>query len=93
MGQQLRSVAGWGRTHRGIPHTQIQTFGNGQGGTPLITKDVQTDASVGVDVGVMDTRGEVHLGRLEGVVGGEMDSQEEDAARVGTLTLPKSYVS
>ena len=40
----------------------------------------------------MDTRGEVHLGRLEGVVGGEMDGQEEDAAHVGTLIL-STYVS
>jgi hypothetical protein len=50
-----------------------RTFGDGQGGTPLITQNVQADAAVRVDVGVVDTSCEVDLGRLEWVVGWEVD--------------------
>jgi hypothetical protein len=44
-----------------------------QGGTPLITQDVETNAAVGVDVGVINTGGEVDLRGLEWVIGREMD--------------------
>jgi hypothetical protein len=50
-----------------------RTFGDGQGGTPLITQNVQADAAVRVDVGVVDASCEVDLGRLEWVVGWEVD--------------------
>jgi hypothetical protein len=63
------------------------TFGDGQGGAPLVTQNVQADAAVGVDVGVVYAGGEVNLGRLERVVGGEVDGEEEDAARVGRVGL------
>lgn len=53
----------------------------------MIPQDVQTDAAVGVDVGVVDASSEVDLGRLEGVVGGEVDSKEEDTSRVWGVTL------
>jgi hypothetical protein len=53
----------------------------------LIPQDVQTDAAVGVDVGVVDASSEVDLGRLEGIVGGEVDSKEEDTSRVWGVTL------
>jgi hypothetical protein len=66
------------------------TFGDGQGGAPLVTEDVQADAAVGVDVGVVYAGGEVDLGRLERVVGGEVDGEEEDAARVGRVGLRAS---
>jgi len=46
----------------------------------LIPKDVQTDAAVRVDIGVVDSGGEVDLRGLERVVGGEMDGKEEDTA-------------
>lgn len=36
---------------------------------------------------MIDPCGEVDLGRLEGVVGWEMDGQEEDAAGVGGVAL------
>lgn len=39
----------------------------------MISQNVQTDAAVGVDVGVIDAGGEVDLWGLEGVVGREMD--------------------
>ena len=60
-----------------------QHLADGEGGRPLVLEDVQADASVGVDVGVVDLRDELELGGLEGVVRGEVDVQEEDAARVG----------
>ena len=63
------------------------TFGNGQGRAPLITQNVQADAPIRVDVGVIDTGGEVDLGRLEGVVGGKVYRKEEDSTRVWTFTL------
>jgi hypothetical protein len=53
----------------------------------LIPQDIQTDAAVRVDVGVIDASGEVDLGGLEGVVGGEVDSKEEDTSRVWGVTL------
>jgi hypothetical protein len=63
------------------------TFGDGQGGAPLVTQNVQADAAVGVDVGVVYAGGEVDFGRLERVVGGEVNGEEEDAARVGRVGL------
>ena len=63
------------------------TFGNGQGWAPLITQDVQADAPIGVDVGVVDASGEVDLGGFEWIVGGEMYREEEYSTRVRTLTL------
>lgn len=63
------------------------TFGNGQGRAPLVSQDVQADAAVRVDVGVVDACGEVDLGRLEGIVGREVNGEEEDTARVGRVTL------
>ena len=58
------------------------TFRDGQGGAPLVSQDVQADAAVRVDVGVVDAGGEVDLGRLEGVVGREVDGEEEDTSGV-----------
>lgn len=60
-----------------------QDLGDGEGGTPLVLEDVEADAAVRVDVAVVNAGGEVDLGRLEGVVGGEVDVEEEDAAGVG----------
>ena len=56
-----------------------------EGGRPLVLEDVQADATVGVDVGVVDLRDELELRRLERVVRGEVDVQEEDATRVGRV--------
>lgn len=53
----------------------------------MVSENVQTDAAVAVDVGVVDAGGEVDLGRLEGVVCGEVDGEEEDTARVWGVTL------
>lgn len=48
----------------------------------MVTQDVETNAAVGVDVGVVDAGGEVDLRRLERVVGRELDVEEEDTSRV-----------
>ena len=44
-----------------------------EGGTPLVSQDIKTDTAIGVDVGVVDACGEVDLGRLERIVGREVD--------------------
>ena len=53
---------------------------DGEGGAPLVLQDVQADVALGVDVGVVHLCCEFYLGRLEGVVCGEVDGQVEDAA-------------
>jgi hypothetical protein len=49
------------------------TFTNRQSRTPLVSQDIQTDASIGINVGVVDSCDEVDLWWLERVVGGEVD--------------------
>lgn len=68
----------------------ILTLGDGKGRRPLVSQDIKTDRAVGVDVGVIDLGREADLGRLEGVVGGESDGQEKDAASIGRVTLRSS---
>jgi hypothetical protein len=53
----------------------------------LVPQDIQADTAVGVDVGVIDASGEVDLGGLEWVVGGEVDGEEEDTSRVWRVGL------
>lgn len=63
------------------------TFGECESRTPLVSQNIQTDATVGVDVGVVDASGEVDLGGLEWVVGREVNLEEEDTARVRRVGL------
>jgi len=65
-----------------VPAKNMHTLGDGERRAPLISQDVQADGSVAVNVGVVDAGGEVDLRRLEGVVCGEVDGEEEDAAGV-----------
>lgn len=58
------------------------TFANGQRRTPLIPQDIQTNGTIRVDVGVIDSGGKVDLGRLEGVVGREVEVEEKDTTGV-----------
>ena len=67
------------RQHRA---NRQQHLGDRQRRAPLVPQDVQTDRPVRVDVRVIDLGREADLGRLEGVVGGEGDGEEEHAARV-----------
>ncbi len=62
-----------------------QDLCHGQRRAPLFLQNVQADAAVTVDVWVVDTRREVALGRLERVVCGELDVEEEDPALVGRV--------
>ena len=59
-----------------------QDLADGKGRAPLVLEDVQADATVGVDVGVVDFSDELHLGRLERVIAREVDVQEEHATHV-----------
>lgn len=63
-----------------------QDLGDGKRGTPLIPENVETDAAVAVNVGVVDLGGERDLGWLEGVVGREGDGKEEDTTGVRRVT-------
>jgi hypothetical protein len=59
-----------------------KNFRDGQSRAPLVSQNVQADATVRVDVGVVDAGSEVDLRRLERVVGREVNREEKDTARV-----------
>lgn len=59
-----------------------QDLANSQGRTPLILEDIQADTSVGVDVTVVNTCGEVDFGGLEGIICGEMNIEEENTSGI-----------
>ena len=56
----------------------------------MVSQDIQANAAVGVDVGVVDSRRGVNLRRLEGVVGREVYGEEEDTSSVRGLRLDRS---
>lgn len=62
-----------------------QDLGNSQSRGPLVFENVETDAAVRVDVGVVDLGGEADLWGLEGVVCREVDRQEKDTVGVGAV--------
>lgn len=62
--------------------SQSLTFGDGQSRAPLVSQNVQADTAIRVDVRVVNTGSEVDLRRLEGVVCGEVDGEEENATGV-----------
>ena len=57
-------------------------LGDGEGGRPLVLEDVQADGAIAVDVHVINFRREGDLGWLEGIVGREVDVQEEDTLMI-----------
>ena len=59
-----------------------RTFRNGQCWRPLVSKDVEANGAVGIDVWVVDLGRKADFGRFEGVVGGETDREEEDTTGV-----------
>lgn len=81
---------GWERLDKSCRERGGLAFADRQSRAPLVSKNVQADAAVGVDVGVVDASGEVHLRGLEGVVCREVDGQEEDTTRVRGVTLQGS---
>ena len=62
-----------------------EDLADGESRGPLGPQDVQADGAVGVNVGVVNSSCEGHFGRLEGVVGGEVNGQEEYTALVGAV--------
>ena len=60
----------------------VNTLRDGERRAPLVPQNVQANGAVAVDVRVVDAGGEVDLRGLEGVVCGEVDGEEEDAAGV-----------
>lgn len=55
----------------------------------MVTENVEADAAIGVDVRVVDGRGEVDLGWLERIVGREVYVKEKDASCVWRAILCK----
>lgn len=60
-----------------------QDLADGQCGTPLILQDVKADASVRIDVAVVNPGGKVHFRWLEGIVRWKMNVKEEYTACIG----------
>ena len=52
---------------------------------PLRPQDIKADGSIGVDIWMIDSSGECHFWRLEWVVRGEMNCEEEDSSLVWTV--------
>ena len=63
------------------------TFRYGQRRRPLIPQDIQTNGTIGIDVGVVNLRRKTDLGRFEGVIGGKADGEEENTACIRRVTL------
>ena len=78
------STREWARAH-GAGHGRRRTFRDGQRRRPLSVQDVQADRSIAVHVRMVYAGGEGDLRRLEGVVRGEVDVQEEHAALEGRV--------
>tara|TARA_B110001450_G_scaffold234800_1_gene239026 strand:+ start:545 stop:922 length:378 start_codon:yes stop_codon:yes gene_type:complete len=57
-------------------------LGDGEGWGPLFLQDIEADGAVGVDIWVVDSRGEVDLSWLERIVGWEVDVQEVDSSGI-----------
>jgi hypothetical protein len=60
-----------------------QDLGDSECGGPLVLQDVKADGTVRIDVRVVNLRHELELWWLEGVVGGEVDIQEEHTTSEG----------
>lgn len=59
----------------------------------MVPQDIQTDGTVGVDVGVIDLGRKTNLGRFERVIGREGDGEEEHAACIRRVTLTRKCVT
>jgi hypothetical protein len=65
-----------------------QDLGNGQGRTPLVLQNVQTDSTVRVDVAMVDASGKVNLWWFERVIGGKMNVEEKDSSGIWRIVGP-----
>jgi hypothetical protein len=76
-----------------------QHLRDGECGAPLVLEDVQANATIAVDVGVVYFSDELNLWGLERVVRGEVDVQEEHTTGEGRVVgahdsgLPMEVVS
>lgn len=61
-------------------------LGDSQGGGPLVTENIQTDGTIGIDIGMVDPSDKVDLWGFKGIIGGKVDREEEDASRVRRIT-------
>ena len=66
---------------------QKSTFRYSQCRRPLVPQDIQTNGTIGVDVGVVNLGRKTDLGRFEGVIGGKGYGEKEDAACIRRVTL------
>jgi len=57
-----------------------QNLGYGKGWAPLVLKNIEANSPIGVDVTMINARGEMHLGGFEGVVCREVDVEEENSS-------------
>ena len=53
----------------------------------MIPQDIQTNGTIGIDVGVVNLGRKTDLGRFKGVIGREGDGEEENAACIRRVTL------
>lgn len=70
-----------------VTNVRKLTLRNGQSRRPLITQDIQTNRPVRIDVRMVDLCRERHLWRLERIIRGEHNGQEEDTTRVRRISL------
>ena len=63
------------------------TLRYGQCRAPLVTQNVEADAAICVDIGVINPGREMDLWRLERVVRGELDLKEEDTPSIRRVAL------
>ena len=82
-----QSTRDWARAH-GAGHGRRGTFRDGERRRPLSIQDVQADRSIAVHVRMVYAGGEGDLRRLERVVRGEVNVEEEDAALEGRIAGP-----
>ncbi len=84
--QNYARVSGGGSQ---IPPSRINkhTLRYGQCRAPLVTQNVEADAAICVNVGVINPSREVDLWRLERVVRGELDLKEEDTPSIRRVAL------
>ena len=59
----------------------------------MVSQNVQANAAIRVDVGVVNSGGEVDLWRLKGVVGRELDIQEEHARGIWRVRLQQVWLA
>jgi len=74
--QELRDVWNKGIIRVGVSKKRANTeqhLGYGEGRAPLILENVQADSTIRVDVTVIDTCGEMHLGWLKRIIRREVN--------------------